>query len=950
MADGMPFVLTAAMKQSLRQQGMTAAEIAALTPGQAHKLIMAGATLFTVIAAQKPARLGKRYVVGADGMLAKTSVAATPEALARALAEAAESTNQVVVLGNFIGARPGDPAEIQVVTERTLMHLVGGEIGDLPPGAPGYFTVSGGRIVSARLKRLMDEPRFVLIDADNPPGMPAEFAELDLADRLDCLEPILPGISTCRRIEYRGSSARVVNGAGLNRSEATHAIIEISDPAKLDLLRAYLRVESVRRGLSFPSPRFSRLEPGKVIGYAHLTLIDWSVWVAGRLIFNAKPDVAGALDYRVLDANVTIVNSDGGVLDIDWIKPPPPKALKEFEAATGAVLELDPSGRGAAQESGALTLLSEIESRGTVKRLGDWLPWMLDKDIAKLRCEAPFRASVSEAALIRILDNGDAFVHDSGLSTNYPLGPLPPTADGGAKAIAKAMTAAVIEALDRRAQRQASAAGAEPPDAMTPVDLWPDANPPILPEGLLPGRIETFARAAAKVVGADVSGFAMAGLAASAAAIPDSIQLRPMRHSPWTESARIWVALVGDPSARKTAILNAASAALKREDRRRYQDYLGRKAFFDALPKEDQKIARKPAAVRLILNDTSVEAAQEINKTSTEGVLGLYDELSGWFGSMDRFGQSGHAMADRSLWLQTYNGGSYIYDRIGRGSADLPNISMTLLGGIQPDLMRKVANACSDDGLIQRLIPVMLVPSVLAADDPQAADEMLDFDNLIPQLLALPPGGDPLRFDAGAQTIRNDLEIEHHGLVRAYEGFNKKLSTAIGKQDGVFARLCIVWHCVEHADQSFLPERVTEDIAERVAAFLRQFIRLHLTDFYTGTIDLSDDHGRLTAVAGYILTHKPQTLANWQVQAAVRSMRKLTSREITPVMEQLETLGWLFRGEQRRAGAPPLWTINPNVHTRYAERAKAESRQRADLRKLIAKDATARRREHADGA
>ena len=273
---------------------------------------------------------------------------------------------------------------------------------------------------------------------------------------------------------------------------------------------------------------------------------------------------------------------------------------------------------------------------------------------------------------------------------------------------------------------------------------------------------------------------------------------------------------------------------------------------------------------------------------------------------------------------------------------------MCLLGGIQPDLMRKVANACSDDGLIQRLIPVMLGPSVLATDDPDAADEMMDFDNLIPQLLALPPGGEPLRFDAGAQKIRNELEIEHHGLVRAYEGFNKKLSTAIGKQDGVFARLCIVWHCVENADREFLPERIPEDIARRVEAFMREFIRPHLTDFYTGTIDLSDEHERLIAVASYILAHKPERITNREVQAAVRSMRKLTSREITPVMEQLEALGWLFRGETRRAGAPPVWTVNPAVHTHYEARAKAENRRREELRKLIARAATVRRKENAN--
>ena len=207
-----------------------------------------------------------------------------------------------------------------MVTEQALVRLTGAEIGDPSPGAPGYFTVNG-RHVSARLKRLMAEPRFVLIDADNPPGMPPEFAELTLEDRLDCLEPILPGISSCLS-SNRGSSARVVNGSGAPSSEATHAIIEISDPSRLDLLRAHLRVESVRRGLSFPSPRVSRIEPGKIVGYSHLTLIDWSVWVAGRLIFNAEPDVGRAPNHRVLDANVKIVNRDGGVLDIDWIEPP----------------------------------------------------------------------------------------------------------------------------------------------------------------------------------------------------------------------------------------------------------------------------------------------------------------------------------------------------------------------------------------------------------------------------------------------------------------------------------------------------------------------------------------------------------------------------------------------------------------------------------------------------
>jgi hypothetical protein len=57
MADGMPFVMTARMKQTLRGHGLTDAVIAEMTPGAAHKLIMAEAPCFTVIASLAPERL-----------------------------------------------------------------------------------------------------------------------------------------------------------------------------------------------------------------------------------------------------------------------------------------------------------------------------------------------------------------------------------------------------------------------------------------------------------------------------------------------------------------------------------------------------------------------------------------------------------------------------------------------------------------------------------------------------------------------------------------------------------------------------------------------------------------------------------------------------------------------------------------------------------------------------
>ena len=920
------------------------------------------AAYFTLITSTTPKRVGKSFSLDATGKLKKdraraaivagkaTTLEATPENLVTTLKRTTKSENQVIALDSFIGAVPGAPAEIGIVIEDELKRLKEGEIGAPGAGEPGYFTVNG-KIVSARLKRLMQSSGWILIDADTPEGMPPQWARLSLVERLKLLEAILPGISTCLRIEYRGSSARVVNGSGGENPGPTHALIQISDPLLLDDLRRYVQVQSVLHDLSFKSPRHSDREPGKIVGHADLTLIDWSVWVFGRLVFNPLPDVAKASGYRVIEADPRIVNPNGGVLDISRITPPSADQARVYGQKTGRALSFDTGARGgfSVREDGHLRLDTEIESGGAVKPLADWLVEMLDADIVKLRCEAPFRASESEAALIRITETGDVFVFDAGTSISSYLAPLPQTAEEARETAATLdeceMMEAVIRARERRTQRRAEAAFRDPPtegeeeataeasaagntESVGPVDLWPSAGTPVLPEGLLPKRIETFARAAAIVTGADPGGFAMAALAVAAASIDDAIKLLVMPYSDWLEAARVWMALVGEPSTKKTPILNTTCKALREEDYRLHRDYCAQMAFWDALSKQQKQTEPAPVEKRLILGDTTSEGAQEVLKTETRGVMGLYDELGGWFGQMERYTAQTGRGAERGFWLQAYNGGGFRVDRVRRGSLYLSNLSVTLLGGVQPDLIRQVSDVPSDDGLIQRLTPIMLRPGSPAGHDQEAAEAMRDFDLLVPQLLALkrPESAWRLKFDDRAQAIQAEIEIEHDRLARGLEGFNKKLSTAFGKQTGLFARFCVIWHCVDHVGQGVLPKIVTGDTARRVATFMREFTRPHLFDFYNGVLKLPAEHERLIAIAGYILARKLKTIANRQVQAAVRDMRKLTSKDITPVLEQLEALGWLARGdplraERRRRGR----SIRPSIRILLNEERGRES-------------------------
>jgi len=191
-----------------------------------------------------------------------------------------------------------------------------------------------------------------------------------------------------------------------------------------------------------------------------------------------------------------------------------------------------------------------------------------------------------------------------------------------------------------------------------------------------------------------------------------------------------------------------------------------------------------------------------------------------------------------------------------------------------------------------------------------------------------------LRFNNCAQDVRRNLDVEHHKLERV-EAINPKLAAHIGKYNGLFGRLCVAFHCIEHSHDSRIPEFVTEDTAQRVARFMRQFLLPHAFAFYSGVLGLSNDHDRLAAVAGYILAHKIQRLTNRDVQRGCRTMRKLERRDTEAVFEQLEALGWVTRAPGPRLSDPPHWTVNPAVHARFAERAKAEAERRQREQAII---------------
>ena len=243
----------------------------------------------------------------------------------------------------------------------------------------------------------------------------------------------------------------------------------------------------------------------------------------------------------------------------------------------------------------------------------------------------------------------------------------------------------------------------------------------------------------------------------------------------------------------------------------------------------------------------------------------------------------------------------------------------------------------TDDGLLQRLFPVVMAESRVGKDVP-VPPVIAEYEEAVRRLhmMKRPTVGlmdVPLRFDDRAQALRSELEHRHFRMVCQWEGINKKLAAHFGKYDGLFARLCVIFHCLETtADKP--PSIVPFDTARRAAWFLHRFLRPHAIAFYTDVIGLSDRHDAVLATAGYILSHGLETITARDVQRGDRIMRSLSRPETEETLAVLDAYGWLVPAPSLRRDSV-TYEVVPAVHSAFEERAAIEAERRSTIQQTI---------------
>ena len=450
---------------------------------------------------------------------------------------------------------------------------------------------------------------------------------------------------------------------------------------------------------------------------------------------------------------------------------------------------------------------------------------------------------------------------------------------------------------------------------------------PTFPLDVLPEVVQKFVRSQSTIIGCDISGMAMSTLGVFSGALHHGFGLRMMRNGNWYARPCMWVLLVTGPSERKTPTLKAAARPLVRYEAHLRAKHEADLRDFEIAKSENEDEAstlREPKPPpRYLVWDTTVEKLGELLTRSDKGILQLSDEISGWLGSMERYKPG---RTDRAFWLQAYDGGPHSIDRINRGEIHVRNLSVSILGCIQPQRLAEIQGLTSD-GLLQRFVPVMMGAASFPRDCP-CGDEDDAYGRLVRELIFAKPAR--LIMDDAALKIMDELRRYLFDIEQTSGGLSEGFQSFIGKLHGVAGTLALILH-IAHDPQYGATYPVEERTVTNVRRLMIDFILPHGYEFYhqSGTTNGES----LRRIASWILTSGKQRILASDLSTNIADYRGLTLVEINKRVSPLVAVDWLMPTD--KTPVCRVWNVTPEVHRQLAERAKSEEARKAKLARLM---------------
>lgn len=508
---------------------------------------------------------------------------------------------------------------------------------------------------------------------------------------------------------------------------------------------------------------------------------------------------------------------------------------------------------------------------------------------------------------------------------------------------------------------------------------WPDPNPIIGklkpvpffdPEALLPMPFRTWVMDEADRMPVPPDYIAVASLVALGSVIGAKCAIRPKANDSWEVVPNTWGGFVGPPSSKKTPAMNAALKPLHQLATKASEKFKEEMSEFEmakfmhdvrkeGIEKRIKDAATKPGKgdpdsiamelrahalqaptpptlQRYKTNDSTIEKLGEILCGNPHGLLIERDELTGLLSSWDREGREG----DRAFFLEAWNGNQgFDTDRIGRGHIAIPNLCLSIIGGIQPDklisYLEQATHSLGNDGMLQRF-QLLIYPDPIQWEwrdrRPNHVARDLAF-SIFESLAEFEPeawGAAPpdefgrfphFHFDQAAQEVFIAWSTDMH-TVRLPQEKQPIIEQHLSKFDKLFPALALIFHLVDCAANGVRGPVTVEDA--RRAWVWCEYLEAHARRCY----GLLTDDG-LRAAKALADKVKGGELPNGFTMRDVRRHQwsGLTNDEdIQPALEWLEDEHWL-RPEITGGTGPGSGrrTVRYRIHPKILEKRRFEA-------------------------
>ena len=278
---------------------------------------------------------------------------------------------------------------------------------------------------------------------------------------------------------------------------------------------------------------------------------------------------------------------------------------------------------------------------------------------------------------------------------------------------------------------------------------------PGFPVHKLPSRVLDFVLEVSEALVVDPALVAGPCLAALAGCIGNRRRII-IKPGTWLEPAILWIALVLRSGGKKTPVLKTVLAHLQEREADEIEEANHRQSVYEeeleewkaaSQAKRGKRPEKHEPASRLLVSDITTEGLLAVHTTAPLGLLLHRDELGGWLRSYNQYRARGVG-SDAQTWCEMHQGNAALIDRKGGAPLSVPRAAVSIIGGIQPELLRQgLSGEHLADGIAARIL-FIAPPETLKSWSEDTIDQEIqqDWDSLLDQLQALEADeeGDPV--------------------------------------------------------------------------------------------------------------------------------------------------------------------------------------------------------------